>query len=100
MKPNKSNISLRMKIADLYYKYKAYTKKANKLDFDEMNSMFLYKLTWDKGFRNEICNLFEHIIVDEAQDINNVQYKILKIMSSKYHNLYMVGDPNQSATRS
>ena len=96
MKPNKSNISLRMKIADLYYKYKAYTKKANKLDFDEMNSMFLYKLTWDKGFRNEICNLFEHIIVDEAQDINNVQYKILKIMSSKYHNLYMVGDPNQS----
>lgn len=52
------------------------SKDYYQLDFDEMNSMFLYKLIWNKGFRYEICNLFEHIIVYEAQDILNVNNDI------------------------
>ena len=96
MKAKMSTLESRMKIADLYFKYQSYTKKAQKLDFDEMNLSFLIQLRKDEKFRKMISSLFQYIIVDEAQDINNVQYKILQIMSSKYHNLYMVGDPNQS----
>ena len=96
MKEDFSSLGQRLKIADIYFKYQSYTKKALKLDFDEMNLLFLYKLRKDEKFRELITSLFKYIIVDEAQDINNVQYEILKLMSSKYHNLYMVGDPNQS----
>ena len=93
MKEDFSSLGQRLKIADIYFKYQSYTKKALKLDFDEMNLLFLYKLRKDEKFRDLITSLFKYIIVDEAQDINNVQYEILKLMSSKYHNLYMVGDP-------
>ena len=81
MKAKMSTLESRMKIADLYFKYQSYTKKAQKLDFDEMNLSFLIQLRKDEKFRKMISSLFQYIIVDEAQDINNVQYKILQIMS-------------------
>ena len=96
MNPKDSLLDVRIKVADIYYKYQTYIEKAQKLDYDEMNYLFLQKLKTNAEFREMMIEQYEYIIVDEAQDINHVQYEILKILSSKSHNLYMVGDPNQS----
>ena len=89
-------MSKRLKIIEIYYAYEEYLATNNKLDFDSMNLLFLRKLQLDPYFREMIKEEFEHILVDEAQDINNIQYEILKIMTEGSHNLFMVGDPNQS----
>ncbi len=39
---------------------------------------------------------FKYILIDEYQDTNEVQYKLVKLLASKYRNLFVVGDVNQS----
>ena len=86
----------KLQILEIYYAYEEYLKAHNKIDFDGMNLEFLKLLQNDEEFRDMIQDEFDYILVDEAQDINWIQYEILKIMTAKNNHLFMVGDPNQS----
>jgi DNA helicase-2/ATP-dependent DNA helicase PcrA len=66
------------------------------IDFDGMNLEFLRILKSDEGFREIIQDEFDYVLVDEAQDINWIQYELLKIITEKNNHLFMVGDSNQS----
>ncbi|GAI75521.1 unnamed protein product, partial [marine sediment metagenome] len=48
------------------------------------------------GILENYQNKFRHILVDEYQDINYAQYQLVKLLSEKYNNLFVVGDPDQS----
>ncbi len=86
----------RLQILEIYYAYEDYLIAHNKIDFDGMNLEFLKLLQNDEEFRDMIQDEFDYILVDEAQDINWIQYEILKIMTAKNNHLFMVGDSNQS----
>lgn len=86
----------KLQILEIYYAYEDYLISHNKIDFDGMNLVFLNLLKNDEEFRDMIQDEFDYILVDEAQDINWIQYEILKIMTGKNNHLFMVGDPNQS----
>lgn len=86
----------KLQILEIYYAYEEYLKAHNKIDFDGMNLEFLKLLQNDEEFRDMIQDEFDYILVDETQDINWIQYEILKIMTAKNNHLFMVGDPNQS----
>ncbi len=86
----------RLQMLEIYYAYEDYLIAHNKIDFDGMNLVFLNLLKKNEEFRKTIQEEFDYILVDEAQDINWIQYEILKIMTDKNNHLFMVGDPNQS----
>lgn len=79
--------------------YEMYVKKCrdnNKLDFDDM--LFLCKevLTKNENILNKYQNIYKYILVDEFQDINDVQYDVLMMLSKKCKQIFVVGDDDQS----
>ena len=84
------------KIAKVFYRYEEEKRKAGALDFDDL---LLYELELFKRFpeiRRKWQDKFEHILIDEYQDTNMVQYNIIKLLVNKQKNICVVGDDWQS----
>lgn len=79
----------------LYYEYEKYLESQDKIDFDDMNLKMLNLLKTDRKFKELVTNSLKHILVDECQDLNRIQYEIIKEISDN-SNIYMVGDPDQA----
>lgn len=76
--------------------YEAKITSMGKLDFDDM-MVYCYELL--KGRPDILRNLqrrYTHILVDEFQDINKIQYEITKMLAAPQNNLFIVGDDDQS----
>jgi DNA helicase-2/ATP-dependent DNA helicase PcrA len=68
----------------------------NSMDFDDLIFHTVHLLTTDREIR-DICNFkFKYILVDEYQDTNPAQFKILKLLTERQQNLCVVGDDDQS----
>lgn len=81
------------KIAD---SYKAYKRRANILDYDDLLEVLRDKLKESEEFRHKIQQLFDYVLVDEYQDTNIVQGELLKLLSGRHNNIFVVGDDAQS----
>lgn len=81
---------------NLYYIYKDYKKKTNRLDFDDMSTLCLSLLKERKDILAQIQKLYPYIMVDEFQDTNLIQYEILKLLVHPKDNIFAVGDDDQS----
>jgi DNA helicase-2/ATP-dependent DNA helicase PcrA len=81
---------------DIYRQYEEERKKARKIDFDDM-LVLCYELF---SARADILKMwqekFQYILIDEFQDINQVQYDVIKMLSAPQNNLFAVGDDDQS----
>lgn len=86
----------KMQIAKVYKAYQEELKKSNALDFDDL----LYKTVELIQFHPEVLDQyqerFRYIMVDEYQDTNHIQFLLIKQLASKYRNLCVVGDDDQS----
>ena len=80
----------------IYQGYRKECTARRKLDFDDM-LLYCYELFQQ---RQDILkawqNKFQYILVDEFQDINSLQYKILQMLAAPVNNLFIVGDDDQS----
>ena len=56
----------------------------------------LYEVITDPELRKEISNRYQYIMVDEYQDTNELQFKLLEHLCSEHGNLCVVGDDDQS----
>jgi len=81
---------------EIYEKYHSELKKQNAMDFDDLLLNTLTLLETDEEARTFYQNKFRYILVDEYQDTNMVQYKLVKILSEGYGNIFVVGDDDQS----
>ena len=84
------------KIAKIFYRYEEEKSKAGALDFDDL---LLYELALFKKhpeIRQKWQDKFEHILIDEYQDTNVVQYNIVKLLVNERKNICVVGDDWQS----
>ncbi len=84
------------KIAKIFYRYEEEKQKAGALDFDDL---LLYELKLFKEHlevRKRWQERFEHILIDEYQDTNIVQYNIVKSLVNEKKNICVVGDDWQS----
>ncbi|MEO0289914.1 MAG: UvrD-helicase domain-containing protein [candidate division WOR-3 bacterium] len=98
---NISKIRNGLKTPDTYekeiaQKYIESLRKNKALDFDDLLLLLIELFKRDKNVRNYYQEKFLHILVDEYQDTSFIQYKILKILSKKHRNLFVVGDEDQS----
>ena len=90
-------ISENEKIAvKIYYEYEKILKRNNTLDFDDLLKKPVELFTSNKNVLEKYQDKFKYILIDEYQDTNEVQYKLVKLLSKKYLNLFVVGDPSQS----
>ena len=84
------------KMASVYYEYERQLKKNNALDFDDMLVKTVQLLELDAEVRAYYQDRFRYIMVDEYQDTNTVQFRLVSILADKYENLAVVGDDDQS----
>jgi DNA helicase-2/ATP-dependent DNA helicase PcrA len=80
----------------IYKKYQDYLKSNQLVDFDDLLLYTLELLENNKTVREYYQRYFKHILVDEFQDTDAIQYKVLKLLGEKHKNVFVVGDPDQS----
>ena len=83
-------------VADVYSLYEKRMHEANAMDFDDLlvRTVNLFELFAD--LRERYARNFRHVLVDEYQDTNRVQYRMLQLLSGEHGNLFVVGDDAQS----
>ena len=79
-----------------YEQYELSKQKSQVMDFDDMLTMSYEILNTNKSALDYCQNQFQFILVDEVQDINKVQYEIIKLIAQKSQNLFVVGDMLQN----
>lgn len=84
------------KVADVYKLYQDKLKKDNALDFDDIIIKTIELFKNDEDILRYYQNKFRYIMVDEYQDTNKPQYEFINLLASKYRNLCVVGDDDQS----
>ena len=82
--------------ADVYPIYQRELRNAKALDFDDLIMQLVGLFKSEPEVLERYQNQFKYILVDEYQDTNNAQYQMIKLLSSKNHNICVVGDDWQS----
>ena len=82
-------------IREIYRRYNQTLKENNGMDFSDILTN-TYKLLENGEVLEKLQEKFKYIMVDEYQDTNNIQYKIINKIAAKYRNICVVGDENQS----
>lgn len=80
----------------IYAEYESYIQKKNLLDFDDLLYLTYKILSQRSDIAKEMSQRYQYIMVDEYQDTNELQYKILKSLCTTHNNLCVVGDDDQS----
>tara|TARA_B100000131_G_scaffold85553_1_gene82512 strand:+ start:14312 stop:16396 length:2085 start_codon:yes stop_codon:yes gene_type:complete len=81
---------------DIITSYQSKLESLNAMDFGDLILKFYELLTINEMFKGKIQNLFKYVFVDEYQDTNIIQFKLINIISNKNKNLFVVGDEDQS----
>ena len=84
------------RVKDIYKEYVNRCKIANAIDFDDMLLLTHKLFTENPTVLAEYQEKFQFILIDEYQDTNMAQYKIIKLLAEKHHRVCVVGDDSQS----
>lgn len=87
------------KVGEIYREYQNQLKKNNALDFDDLIVKTVELFQNDSQILDYYQERFRYIMVDEYQDTNTAQFKLISLLASKYRNLCVVGDDDQSIYR-
>jgi len=83
-------------VGKVYTQYQDELFENNALDFADLILLTVKLFKGKPEILENYQNKFRHILVDEYQDINYAQYQLVKLLSEKFNNLFVVGDPDQS----
>ena len=86
----------RQKIAKVYKEYEHQLKANNALDFDDLLLKTVQLFQTQADVLDYYQERFRYIMVDEYQDTNTVQFRLVSLLAAKYKNLCVVGDDDQS----
>src|SRR5437867_11992655 len=82
-------------VADAYALYQRRLFGSNAVDFDDLLMLTVDVLERFPEAREKWQNAFRYVLVDEYQDTNHAQYRLLQLLSEKHRNVCAVGDPDQ-----
>jgi DNA helicase-2/ATP-dependent DNA helicase PcrA len=83
----------------IYVEYQKRLIASNAVDFDDILVYTARLLEENPEVREKYAQRFRHVLVDEFQDTNIAQYTLIKHLASAHHNVFVVGDPDQSVYR-
>lgn len=81
---------------EVYERYQNRLKRNNSVDFDDLLYLPIVLFKTNKDVLEEYQNKYKYVLIDEYQDTNEAQYKLTKMICSKYKNICAVGDDSQS----
>jgi len=84
------------KVATIYEKYQNYISENNLIDFDDLIALPFQILDKHEDVRDEVSQRYQYLMVDEYQDTNDLQFKLLKKLCYTHNNICVVGDDDQS----
>jgi len=84
------------KIAKIYKAYEDNIIENNLVDFDDLLMLSFRILDENPKLRKEVSNRYKYIMVDEYQDTNELQFRLLEHLASEHGNICVVGDDDQS----
>ena len=85
-----------VKVAEVYSSYQKKLMLANSMDFDDLLVKAVELLETSDKSLDYWSSKFKYIMIDEYQDTNMVQYRLVELLASKYKNICVVGDSDQS----
>ncbi len=80
----------------IFYGYLYQEKKCFGLDYNDLIKFSLYIFELDAEVREKWQKRLEYIMIDEFQDIDSLQYELMKVLCGYHRNLFIVGDPDQT----
>ena len=83
-------------VADTYELYQRRMHASNAVDFDDLLMLTVEVLDRFPEARKKWQKAFRYILVDEYQDTNHAQYRLLQLLAGEHKNVFAVGDPDQS----
>ena len=83
-------------VAEVYELYQRKLFAASALDFDDLLYLTVQVLERFPEARERWQKAFRYVLVDEYQDTNHAQYRLLQLLAAKHKNVFAVGDPDQS----
>jgi ATP-dependent DNA helicase UvrD/PcrA len=83
-------------VAEVYPLYEKRMREASAMDFDDLLVRTVNVLELFEDVRERWRRTFRHVLVDEYQDTNHVQYRLLQLLAGEHKNLMVVGDDSQS----
>jgi DNA helicase-2/ATP-dependent DNA helicase PcrA len=83
-------------VADVYGLYQRRLHSSNAVDFDDLLMLTVEVLERFPEARTRWQKAFRYVLVDEYQDTNHAQYRLLQLLAGEHRNVFSVGDPDQS----
>ncbi len=80
----------------LYQRYRAYLRKQNLIDFDDIIALTRDLFDRDADVAEAVARRWDYLLVDEFQDLNPAQYAVLRVLARPHGNFFAVGDDEQS----
>lgn len=87
------------RLAKVYVRYQNELKKCNSVDFDDLICLTSEIFEKYPAVLEKYQNAFPYVLVDEFQDTNHAQYKLIRLLASGHNNISVVGDDDQSIYR-
>lgn len=84
---------------EIYIEYDRWLRKENKIDFDDMQLLCYELLVKRPDILKQWQQKYTYVLIDEFQDINRVQYDTIRLLAAPEHNIFIVGDDDQSIYR-
>ncbi|HEX4980421.1 MAG TPA: ATP-dependent DNA helicase UvrD2 [Ilumatobacteraceae bacterium] len=84
------------RIATLFADYREYKRRRGVVDLDDVLGLAVEALQYDHDFAAATRWRFRHLLVDEAQDLNPVQHRLVDLLRHDHDDLFLVGDPAQA----
>ena len=91
-----SEVLTKDEFINTYNMYENYKDEIKKIDFDDMLIRTYYLLQNNPQVLEIVRNVYKYILVDEFQDVNKVQFEVLKLIAGEDKNIFVVGDEDQS----
>ncbi len=83
-------------IAEVFRKYEAYLAENNLVDFDDLIALTYKLLDENPALAEQTSQKYQYIMIDEYQDTNELQLKLIQKLCTKHNNICVVGDDDQS----
>ncbi len=90
------NTPIEKKIIGIYEEYENIIHKNNSLDFDDLLYLPVKLFKEHQEVLEHYQEKYKYILIDEYQDTNEIQFDLTKLLGSKYQNVFVVGDTDQS----
>jgi DNA helicase-2/ATP-dependent DNA helicase PcrA len=92
----KQTSSIGERFGNVYKEYQRRLVESNGLDFDDLILRTIDLLEADETVRDKYQRRFQYVLVDEYQDVNLAQYRLISILGAQHRNVTVVGDDDQS----